>query len=65
LIPPAVRSSSSNRLLTEKRLEFSVAPKLTSSGTDVDVDVAELFGIGNPPWADCSTPAEAVTSILP
>jgi hypothetical protein len=63
LIPPGVRSSSSNRLLTEKRREFSVAPKLTNS--DTDVDVAELFGIGNPPCAACSTSAAVVTVILP
>jgi hypothetical protein len=61
--PAGVRSSSSSRLLTEKRLEFSVAVKLTSSDTDVDVE--ELLGVRNAPGVDCSTPAEVVISILP
>jgi hypothetical protein len=58
-----VRSSNSSRLLTEKRREFSVAVKLTSSDTGADVD--EVLGAGNSIGADCRTPDDAVTSIRP
>jgi hypothetical protein len=63
LAPEGVRSSSSSKLLTEKRREFSVAVKLTSSDTGADVD--EMLGVGNTIGEDCRTPEDAVSSIRP
>jgi hypothetical protein len=58
LASAGAKSSSSSRLLTVKRLEFSDAVKPTSSDTGGDVDVDEVQDVCRPPDA-------AVTSIRP